>query len=64
MRKQTPVFLAKREAEAVMDALDRLFEDYPGGPGCPKCAKALWKAIHKIDAAFGMNIFEQEACDE
>lgn len=64
MRKQTPVFLTKREANAVMSALDELFSVYPGGPDCPKCAKSLWKAIEKIDAAFGMNILQEEVSDE
>jgi hypothetical protein len=64
MRKQTPVFLTKREAEVLMQGFDQLFSVYPGGPACRKSAKALWKALQKIDAAFGMEIFEKEACDE
>lgn len=64
MRKQTPVFLTKREANSVMAAIDQLFSVYPGGPDCPKCAKALWRAIEKIDTAFGMKILQEEASDE
>lgn len=63
MRKQTPVFLSKKEAEAVMSAIDQLFHVYPGGPDCPKCAKALWRALKKVDAAFGFKVFEEEECN-
>lgn len=58
-RKATPVFLTKREAEALFDGLDVLFSTYPGGPECPKCAKNLLRAIAKIDVAFGFGMTER-----
>ncbi len=56
--KTVAVHFTKREAEALFSALDTLFEEYPGGPSCPKCAKALWRAIQKIDEAFEFGVLE------
>jgi len=56
--KTRPVNFTKREAEALFQALDVLFEHFPGGPECPKCAKALWRAIEKIDETFELRALE------
>jgi len=57
-RKATPVFLTKREAVALFDALEILFSEYPGGPECPKCAKHLFSAIEKVNVAFSLGVGE------
>lgn len=54
------VVLTKREAEALMTAADLAVHVY-GAPDCPKCARAFFSAVEKIDVAFKLGVTDAPA---
>jgi hypothetical protein len=53
--KQKIVRLTKKEATAIMTGLEIAVRE-TGGPDCPKCAKAFFSAVEKLDKAFKFGI--------
>lgn len=54
------VRLTKREAEVLMSGIELAVSEF-GTPDCPKCEKAFWSAIKKIDATFSLGVLSDES---
>lgn len=58
--KTKSIKLTKREAEVVMTAIDLAVQEF-GVPDCPKCLKAFWSVVRKLDETFELGALPQEA---
>lgn len=58
--KTKNIGLTKREAEVVMTAIDLAVQEF-GVPDCPKCLKAFWSAVRKLDEAFDLGAIPEAA---
>ena len=52
------VCLTKREAEALMAAVDMAVHVY-GTPDCPKCERSLFSAVRKLDVTFSLGVTDE-----
>lgn len=56
------VRLTKREAEMLVASAQAALHVY-GAPDCPKCEKAFWSAVEKLDSIFKLEAVNYVAAD-